>query len=246
MNNVGIVTAAGIKNAFRNKTVLLIMISITLICVIGVTLLLCLLLIDPEVKKAVPDRGALEGYLGLMIYSSTLISIGVTLNSLVFQTMVKEKNRGNLTALLATPLKASDIWLGKSLALFIPGLILAIILAAVSWLIVNLVYFLPNIGFVFSLEMAVNSLIALPLMYLFFGMLVHLVGLTAKPVTGNVIAQIFLPVIANVVIQLVAHDVVNANSWQFMVVNLGTALVIGCLVLIFKPRLTPERIVLSG
>jgi ABC-type Na+ efflux pump permease subunit len=121
MRKVWLVTTTGIKNVLRMRIVLVILIPITLICVVGIALLLCLLLIGPEAQSASPDKDLLEGYIGLILYSSTLISIGVTLNSLVFQTMVREKSRGNLAALLATPLKASEIWLGKSLALFIPG-----------------------------------------------------------------------------------------------------------------------------
>lgn len=246
MSNIGLVTSAGIKNVFRMKIVLIILIPITLICVAGVVILVCLLLIKPEMALSAPDRGALEGYVSLVLYSSTIIGIGVTLNSTLFHTMVKEKSRGNLTAILATPIKVSEVWMGKSLSLFIPGLVLGILLAALSWLIVNVVYFLPDIGFVFSLEGAISSLVAVPLMYLFFGMFVHLIGLTAKPATGNVIAQIFLPVIANVMIQIVVRSSMDAGSWQFMTMNLGLVVIMIGLVLALRPRLTPERIILSG
>jgi ABC-2 type transport system permease protein len=246
VSNIGLVMSAGIKNVFRTKTVAIIMIPIILICVIGVALLLCILLIAPEVESAAPDRAALEGYLSLILYASSFITIGVTLNSLMFQTMVKEKSRGNLAALLATPLKVSDIWVGKSLALFIPGLVLGILLTVLTLVIVNVIYFVPDIGFLCRPGMLISSLVAVPLIYLFFGMLVHLVGLIAKPATGNVIAQVFLPVMANLVIQLAIRNVMDANSWQFMVLNLGIAMVIGIIVLAVRPRLIPERVVLSG
>ena len=193
MSNLGLVTSTGIKNVFRMKIVMAIMIPVMLICVIGVALLLCLLLIAPEAKSATPDRNLLEGYLGLALYASSVIAIGITLNSMLFQTIVREKSRGNLEALLATPLRVTDIWVGKSLALFVPGLALCILLTVLSWIIINAVYFLPDIGLVINPQMFINSLIAIPLMYLFFGMLVHMVGLVTKPQTGNIIAQIFLP-----------------------------------------------------
>lgn len=246
MSKIGLVFVAGIKNMFRVKVALILFIPLTLIVVGGMVTLVCLLLIRPEMASASPDRGALEGYISLVLYSAAIISIGVTLNSTLFHTLVKEKARGNLTALLATPLTVSEIWLGKSLALFIPGLVLGILLSALSWLVVNLAYFLPDIGFVFSLEGAVSSLIAVPLIYLFFGMFVHVIGLTSKPATGNVIAQVFLPVIANVMIQIVVRGGMDAGSWQFMAMNLGLAVAIGGLVLGVKSRVTPERIVISG
>ena len=246
MSNIGLVIATGIKNVFRIKIMLFVLISITLICAVSVILLICLLLIKPEVESVLPDKAALAGYVGLIIYSSMLISIGVTLNSLVFQTMVKEKARGNLTALLATPLRLSEVWLGKSLALFLPGLVIGVVLTLLTWLIINAIYFLPDIGFIFGLQMAISTLIALPLMYLFFGIFVHSIGLMTKPSTGNVIAQVFLPVIANVTIQVAVRTSMDANSWGFVAMNFGIAFIMGGLILAIRPYLTLEKVVLSG
>lgn len=222
------------------------MMPVLLICVVGVALLFCLLMINPEMEKAVPNKGVLEGYLGLVLYASAFITIGITLNSTVFQAMVREKSRGNLTALLATPLKVTDIWLGKSLSLFLPGLVLTIILTCLCWIIINLIYFLPEPGFIINAQMVVNSLVAVPLIYLLFGLLVHLVGFVTKPATGNIIAQVFLPVMVNLAAQLVARGVMNANSWQFMIMNFGIAFVCGVAILAVKPKLAKEKIILSS
>lgn len=246
MNNIGLVTSTGIKNVLRVRTVLIVMIPVLLICVIGVALLLCLLLIGPEMEKATPDRALLEGHLSLVLYASSIITIGIVLNSTIFQAMVREKSRGNLAALLATPLQATDIWVGKSLALFLPGLALGVLLTALSWVIVNLIYFVPDIGFIINTQMIINSLILVPLIYLFLGLLVHLVGFITKPANGNIIAQVFLPVMANLAAQLAARGVIDANSWQFMVMNLGIAAVIGIIVMAFRSRLTAEKLILSG
>jgi len=246
MSNIWLVTSAGIKNAMRRKTTVALSLLVTLICVVGVALLMCLLLIAPEMKSADPDRSALEGYLNLILYSSSLISIGATLNALVFQTMVREKTRGNLAALLATPLQVSEIWLGKSLVLILPGMVLGVLLAALDLIIINIIYFLPAIGFVFNFQMLLNVLVAVPVMYLAFGLLVHLIGLTTKPATGNIVAQVFLPVIANLMIQLTAHNVMSADSWQFLAMNFGIAAILAGIVLVVRPRLDPERVLLSA
>lgn len=246
MNGIRVVMSAALKNTFRNRIVPVIMVPIMLVCIIGVALLFCFLLIGPETESASPDRALLEAGLTLMLYASSLIAIGVTLNSLVFQTMVREKTRGNLATLMSTPLKLTDIWVGKSLSLFVPGLLLAIIFTALTWLVINLVYFAPEIGFLLTWEMVVVSLVAVPLIYLFFGLLVHLLGFIMKSATGNVIAQIFLPVMANIGIQLAVRDVIAPDSWQFLVLHLGIAAVAGILALILKPRLTPEQVVLSA
>jgi hypothetical protein len=245
MSNIGLIKSVGMKNFFRAKIVIALLVSIGLICVVGVAIIMCFLLIKPEVKAAVPDVKLLQEYLGLTLYASSLISIGVTLNSTLFQTMVKEKTRGNITALLATPLKATDVWVGKSLSIFLPGMVFSILMTVLTLVIVNVIFFLPDIGFICNWQMLVNSLVGIPLIYLFFGLLAHLVGFIARPATGNVIAQVFLPVLANIVIQLAVHHVMGANSWQFLAMNFGIAIVIGAIVLALRRQLITEKIILS-
>jgi len=74
---------------------------------------------------------------------------------------------------------------------------------------------------------------------------VHLIGLTGKPATGNVIVQVFLPVFSSLMINLMVHNVLDATSWSFALANLSLAVVIGVIAILLRPRLTAERIVLS-
>lgn len=239
------IIAASIRNNLRVKTVIL-LVAVTVIFVIGVTAIFCIISIEPSMEQLFPDRAALELYLGLIIYSACLMGLGINLNSFAFQSMTREKARGNIESLLATPLRAKEIWLAKSLAVFLPGLVLGVALALVTLVAVNYIYFVSSIGFLVNLWIAVNSFVAAPLVYLLLSLLVHLVGLTGKPVTGNVIAQVFLPVFTSLMINLATHNVINAASWSFTLANLGAAAAIGAIVILLQPRLTRERIVLSG
>ena len=117
-------------------------------------------------EQLFPDRAALELYLGLIIYSACLMGLGINLNSFAFQSMTREKARGNIESLLATPLRAKEIWLAKSLAVFLPGLVLGVALALVTLVAVNYIYFVPSIGFLVNPWIAVNSFVAAPLVYL--------------------------------------------------------------------------------
>lgn len=238
------IIAASIRNNLRVKTVIL-LVAVTVIFVIGVTAIFCIISIEPSMEQLFPDRAALELYLGLIIYSACLMGLGINLNSFAFQSMTREKARGNIESLLATPLRAKEIWLAKSLAVFLPGLVLGVALALVTLVAVNYIYFVSSIGFLVNLWIAVNSFVAAPLVYLLLSLLVHLVGLTGKPVTGNVIAQVFLPVFTSLMINLATHNVINAASWSFTLANLGAAAAIGAIVILLQPRLTRERIVLS-
>ncbi|MDD5453728.1 MAG: ABC transporter permease subunit [Candidatus Bipolaricaulis sp.] len=237
---------AGMRNNRRLKVAIGILLSVTFICVAGVTILFCILLLEPEMESTVLDRSRLEAYLGIIVYAASFLGVGITLNSFAFQSLVREKARGNLQSLLATPVKPKDIWMGKSLSILVPGTLFGSILAVLVLIIVNAVYFFPDIGFVLNPWIALSSFLGVPLVYLALGLLVHLVGLTSRAANGNVIAQLFLPVMVNVMIQVAVHDVIDASSWLFLAMNLGLAAVIGTIVIGLRSRLTTERIILSN
>jgi ABC-type Na+ efflux pump permease subunit len=245
MRETYLVILNSIKNNLRLKIVLIVYIAVTIMCVLGVTIALCLFLIAPEMKTGLPDKSKLELYLGLIMYSTCFISLGVNLNSLAFQSMTREKSRGNIESLLATPLEAKSIWIAKSIAIFIPGLILGEVLALITMIAVNYIYFVPEIGFIFNPWLAVSSFLAAPLIYLCLSLLIHFIGLTGKPATGNIIVQIFLPVMISLMINLAVRNILDITSWSFTLANLGIAVLIAIIVIFLQPRLTRERIVLS-
>ncbi|MDY6917705.1 MAG: ABC transporter permease subunit [Chloroflexota bacterium] len=245
MRDIALITTASIRNNLGSKVVMALAIAVVLICIVGTVLALCLLLIAPAMEAELPDRTAMEAYLGVVVYAVCLVGLGVNLNAFGFQTMTREKSRGSMAALLATPLKASHIWTAKSLAVFLPGLVLGVVLALIALVAVNYAYFVPTLGFLFTPWIAISSFVALPLIYLSLSLLVHVIGLTGNPATGNVIVQVFLPVFAALIINLVVHGVLDAASWPFTLANLGLAVVIGIIAFLLRTRLTRERIVLS-
>ncbi len=245
MRETGLVIINSIKSNLRLKIALIIYVAVTMICILGVAISICFFLIAPEMNTGLPNRSKLELYLGLIMYATCFICLGVNLNSFSFQSMTREKSRGNIESLLATPLKAKDIWIGKSIAIYIPGLILGEVLTFIVMIAINYIYFIPEIGFLFNHWLVISSFVAAPLIYLCLSLLIHLIGLTGKPATGNVIVQIFLPVMVTLMINLVVRDILDVTSWLFTVVNLRIAAVITIMVIFLQPRLTRERIVLS-
>jgi hypothetical protein len=146
---------------------------------------------------------------------------------------------------MATPLSIKDIWIAKSLAVFIPGMVLGEILTLAALLAVNYIYFVPKIGFIYTHWMALSSFLAVPLIYLCLSFLVHLIGLTGKPSTSNVVVQIFLPIVPTLMINLTIRHILDATSWPFTLANFGLAAIIAFIVIFLQPRITRERIVLS-
>ena len=245
MKNISLVIISSISNNLKSKALTAVFISITLMIVAGLALFFCLLLIAPAIDASAPDRAQLEMYLSLVMYTTGIICMGINMNVFAFQSMTREKSRGNLESLLATPLSAKDIWAAKSLAVFIPGLVLGEVLTFAAMLAVNYIYFVPKIGFIYTRWIGLSSFLAVPLIYLCLSLLVHLIGLTGKPATGNVITQIFLPIVLTLMINLILRSVLDAASWPFTLANFGLAAIVVIIIIFLQPRLTRERIVLS-
>lgn len=246
MKNIGILITASIKNNFSVKSVAVIWYGIAILLVIGMATLFGTLLIAPELDKISPDFDKLDIYFGVILFSASLLGLGINLNAFGFSSMVKEKSRGNIQSLLVTPIKLNDVWIGKSLAVFIPGLVIGELLTLITLIAVNYIYFVPTIGFMFNPWIAIICFIVYPAMYLCFGLLVYLIGLTGKPMNANIIALVFLPLFVNIVIQLpLRSSFMDFTSWQFTLINIGIVLVIGILLVILQFRLSKERVALS-
>jgi ABC-type Na+ efflux pump permease subunit len=245
MKYAALVMNAALKNNLRLGAVVFVSIGVVFICVIGLAVLFGSQFLLPEADAAVPDRSVLENYLGLILFATSFMSIGIYASVFSFQSMLREKARGNIQALLATPVSAADLWLGKSLGVFLPGLAFAVVMTLAALLAINFIYLVPKVGFIVTPGMAFSSFVAVPLIFLAMSLLVNMVGLTGKPATGNVIAQVFLPVMTALMINLALRQLPNAGSWLFAVILLGAAAVIGAVVLVVRPKLTAEKIVLS-
>jgi len=245
MSNTGTIINSSIKNNLNSKTLTVAFIGMSIMLAAGLVIFLSLMLIKPLVEAGSPERSDLELYLTLVTYTTCIICLGISLNVFAFQSMTREKARGNIESLLATPLKIKDIWIAKSLAIFLPGLVLGVVLGVIVMVAINYIYFVPVAGFIFTPWIAITCFLAAPLIYLCLSLLTHLVGLFNKTANGNIIAQISLPVIIALMINLMLHHVVDAASWSFTLLNLGLALLIFIVTLVLLPRLGVERVVLS-
>ncbi|MDD4923226.1 MAG: ABC transporter permease subunit [Dehalococcoidales bacterium] len=245
MSNTLLVMKFAIKNQLRMISTAIITLTIIFICVAGTIVILAALILNPEMEKAVPDMSVLENAIGLTLFCASFISIGIYASVFSYQSLVREKAGGNIQALLATPISTKEMWLGKSLAVFLPGLIFNFIMTVAAFLVLNIIYFAGDTGFVFTPWMFVSNLLAVPLLYLAVTMFVHIIGLVGKPVTANVIGQIFLPVMANVMIQLAVRSSLGASSWLFAIILLGTTAVTVIGISLLVRNLTAEKIMFS-
>ena len=88
----------------------------------------------------------LELFISLVLYFLPLLVLLSFIWAFANLPVIKEKVNGNTESLMATPLLPRDLWLSKSLAIFLPAYIIAIIASVVVVAVVNLAIILPSTG----------------------------------------------------------------------------------------------------
>jgi hypothetical protein len=246
VSSLATLIAANLRNSYRLRAAVFVMLGLSVLLIVGLIALVCVLAIVPEMRSPSPDLVKVTRYLGLIVYGSGLLAMGMNLNVFTANNLVKEKTQRLFESILAGPVEARTLWLAKSLAVFIPGFVLCEGFAILSLVAVNTLFVTPRIGFLAPSAMILNSLALVPILYLPLCCLVLLVGLSANPILGNVIANVAFSVFVTLVINLVARGGLDVGSSAFTLAHVVLAGGVGVLVLVLQLRLTKERVVLSS
>jgi ABC-type transport system involved in multi-copper enzyme maturation permease subunit len=162
-------------------------------------------------------------------------------------TIIKEKADGNVESLLATPMSPKEIWIGKSLAIFLPGYAISVVSTLIILLAVNFFVIIPAAGnFVLPLPSVLIGFFINPLLFLALLLFIVLFSLANNP--DIAIAPSFLIGFGLMIgIPLgVATGAINLVSWLFLFWCLGGTIIFWAIDLGFYCLLTKENIVLSN
>ena len=196
------------------------------------------------VAEALP---IVEFIIGLVLYFITLLILLAFVWGFSSLQITKEKLDGNIECLMATPLGPKTLWIGKCLAVFIPGFIISIASVVIVLLTVNLAAVLPGWNtFVFPEQAIVVGFLSNPL--LFFAVLAFIVLYSLADNPDVAIAPSFL-IGFGLMIGIpagLATGIINITSWSFVLWYTAGAAVISIIVLTMTRMLTRQNIVLSS
>ena len=137
--------------------------------------------------------------------------------------------------------------MGKSLAIFVPAYIMAVVSTLLVLLVMNLAAILPTTHhFVLTAPQALTGFILLPLLMLAVMTLGVLFSLITNPVVGQTILIFFGIVMMQVVAQVGARITWLLASWDYALYNLAGAALLGIIAYYLSRLLTKERIILSS
>jgi hypothetical protein len=229
------------SNAFLIISILFAIITVAASVIITITLS------RQEFPEKETARQILGLIIGLITYFLPLSILMTFIWSFANLTIIKEKVSGNIESLLATPLNPMEIWIGKSMAIFLPGYIISVISTIIILMIVNFIVIIPVTGnFILPASIMLIGFLINPLLFLALLLFTVLFSLANNP--DIAIAPSFLIGFGLMIgIPLgVATGVINLVSWSFVLWCTGGTIIFWLLITGLYRLLTKENIVLSG
>jgi hypothetical protein len=246
LKRIGIVLNRDFKELRKTGAFILITVLFTIITIAASVLIVVLL------RRQISQgnefiKPVLELIISLVAYFLPLSIIMTFIWAFSNLTIIQEKIRGNVESLLATPLNPTEIWIAKSLAIFLPGYLMSVISTIVVLASVNFFVAIPFTGnFIMPIPLVITNFIANPLLFLGLLLFVVLFSLTNNP--DIAITPTFLVGFGLMIgIPLgVAMGKIDLASWIFALFTVGGAVVFFAVDLGLYHLLTKENIVLSG
>ncbi len=192
-------------------------------------------------------RPLLELIIGLVAYFLPLLVLIAFIWGFASLPIVREKINGNIECLLATPLNPGALWMGKCLAIFLPGFVISVIATLLVVLAVNLIAINPAAGyFVLPAPALLTGFIINPL--LLFGLLAFMVLFALANNPDVAIAPSFI-IGFGLMMGLpigIATGAINLASWTFALWYLAGTAIVWAVVGYLSRLLSRENIVLSS
>lgn len=246
MSKTGIIFQRDFREIRKTNTFLIISIAFSVIT-IAIAVIVSIVLNRKEWIGEKMAEPILELIIGLIAYFLPLTVLMTFIWAFASLPIVREKVKGNITSLLATTLRPKEIWLGKSLAIFIPGYVISIISTMIVLLVVNLSVIVPATGnFLLPLPLFLVSLILNPLLLLGLLLFIILFSLANNP--DIAFAPSFL-VGFGLMMGIpfgMALGAINLASWSFSLWYLVGVIIVWIAIFILTRLLTKENIVLSS
>jgi len=188
----------------------------------------------------------IQPLVGTIVFTLSLIVMMLFCLYISAYTLTMEKIKHSLESLLCTPLSLRQIWLGKSLAVFLPSVILGLLFAFAAMAGINRLFIAPQIGQFVTPGAAplVATLTAVPLIVFFLVTLLIALQLILTNIRWINIA--FMGIIFGVGFGVSPFVKLGSASWNIVFISLAVAAILALVTMCLSRLVTKERIVLSS
>jgi ABC-2 type transport system permease protein len=179
-------------------------------------------------------------YVFPLMYSIILCSVFANYS------VVLDKAKRNIESLMATPISIRQIWMGKSLAVTFPSLVIGVSVSIVFYLVMNFGFVVPKTNsFIFPNAMAVvSAFVIVPMLLFSIVAIVVYVQLTiANP---RLASFIFTGIFIGLVLRINALGAQGSSASIFPLIYLGIIGLCAGISAILSRHLTKEKVLLSS
>lgn len=185
----------------------------------------------------------LLGTFAFMISLMVMMLFCVYINA---YTLIMEKIKRSIESLLCTPLSIKQICLGKTLALFLPSIILGWLCTFGSIAGINQFFIVPVLGkFIMpGVAPVIAILVVMPIIVFFLSLLVIALQLIITNIRW--VNTIIVFAMFGVAFGLSPVLKFGPSSWNIVFISLGVAVILAIIAFLVFRQVTKERIVLSS
>ena len=246
MKKILVIARKDVKEAFRSRSTyifIVVMLVLTISYFSSYNSLIQSLIEENAGRQVIIEQSRLFltslAYVLPMMYSIFVCTIFASYS------VVLDKAKRNLESLMATPVSIKQVWLGKSLAVTLPSIMVGISISVLSYIVINYVAVISHTGaFIFPDPLAVvAAFIIVPLLIFAIVSIVTCVQLIiSNPRIANLVfTVIFLALLfgANVL----AGFGIDIN---FAVIYAGVVIICAAVSWLLSRSLTKEKVILSS
>lgn len=188
-------------------------------------------------------QAASQSFLTTVVYTLPLVLMMLLCSFFAAYAVIMDKAKRTLESLLATPASLRQVWLGKSLAVALPSIVITLLILLITVIVVNQVFVVPNLG-VFLVPSALSlvaALLIIPVMTFFVVCIVNFLQLimTNPRIANFAFMAIFIVIYLTTITELAA-------SWDFSLIYLIVTILLAAVTLILGRFLSKEKVVLSS
>ena len=248
MNGFGLIVSRDTRDLTRGMAFRILAAALMILAAALAASAALLIVTSPFDAPETPDGPTASMLVGTMLYFATLVPFLALLWVFAGAILMKEKASGHLETLLATPLSTRTLWLAKTAAIVLPGLVMAAVSSALIVIAaVVAVHIRPDTAvFAFSPPLLVVCWLGNPLLFSGLGALTVILSMRAGPDAAIVPSFVLGFGLMAGVPAGTAVRIIDPSSWVFASGYLGVAALEWIAVFILARGLTKERIVLSS
>ncbi len=243
MNKIWIIARKDIGEAFRSRSTyvfILVMLVLSLSYVSGYRAHVKTL----SSQQAIDDfsHSFLNGlaYMLPMMYSIFVCSIFANYSVIV------DKAKRNIESLMATPVSMNQIWMGKSLAVTLPSIVIGISVSILGYFVMNFGFVIPNThSFIFPGALAVISgIIIVPI--LVFSIVTIVINIQLVISNPRIANFVFTGIFVLLVLGVNALGGLGISVSFLPLIYLGVIVLCAGVSFVLSRSLTKEKVLLSS